>query len=53
MVLAEQLVHLDAEYVGDYSNPCDFCGEGLFFEGMEIVGGDNLSLIAKYNGQNS
>ena len=53
MVLAEQLVHLDAEYVGEYSHPCDCCGEGLFLEGMEIVDEGGLSLISRNNGQNS
>ena len=52
MVLSEQLVHLDAEDVGDYSHPCDCCGEGLFFEGTEIVEEDGLYHIARRDGQN-
>ena len=53
MVLSEQLVHIDAEDVGESSHTCDFCGEGVFFEGMEIVEEEGLSLIYTSDGQNS
>ena len=53
MVLAEQLVHIDAENVGDSSHPCDCCREGLFFKGMEVMEEDGFSLIARRDGQNS
>ena len=53
MVLVEQLVHIDAEDVGESSHPFDCCGEGLLFEGMEVMEEDDLSLIARCDGQNS